>query len=122
MSSLPLEQQSIAGGIMQTVTKLGTAIAYGLSTAIFKADKRSPATSGYYAGDPVEPYAATWWCSAAIAAISLALVPFLTIKTQGGREQDTCAVSEDSASEGVSVDEEKEITVVSVRVLEKTDI
>ena len=87
MSSMPAEQQSIASSILQTVTKLFTAIGFGITTAIFNGVSRSPAKSGYNAHDPVEPYAATWYFAAAASGIGLILVPFLTIKTQGGGDQ-----------------------------------
>ncbi|KAJ1715440.1 hypothetical protein AFCA_012613 [Aspergillus flavus] len=84
MSSLPPEQQSIAGGIFQTVTKLCVAIGMGISTAIFDAvQARGTATSGYFKDDPIEPYSATFLYSAGIAALGIPLCAFLRIGAQG---------------------------------------
>ncbi|KAF4536093.1 Aminotriazole resistance protein [Lasiodiplodia theobromae] len=80
MSSLPPQQQSIAGGIFQTVTKLCVTIGMGISTAIFDAVvARGTATSGYFANDPIEPYAATFLYCAGIAAVGIPLCAFLKI-------------------------------------------
>ncbi|KAL1622997.1 hypothetical protein SLS56_008474 [Neofusicoccum ribis] len=84
MSSLAPSQQSIAGGIFQTVTKLCVTIGMGISTAIFDAvEARGTATSGYFAGDPIEPYAATMLYCAGVAALSIPLCFWLKIGTQG---------------------------------------
>jgi hypothetical protein len=76
-------RQSIAGSLFQTLTRLCTAIGYGIATAIFNAVERSPATSGYYANNSVEPYAATFWFAAAAAALGVLVTPWLKIGTQG---------------------------------------
>lgn len=84
MSSLPAEQQSVAGGIFQTVTKLCVTIGMGISTAIFDAvQARGVADSGYFKDDPIEPYAATLLYCAGVAALGVPLCAFLRIKTQG---------------------------------------
>ncbi|KAF2878522.1 major facilitator superfamily-domain-containing protein [Massariosphaeria phaeospora] len=83
LSSMPANRQSVAGSLFQTLTRLCTAVGYGIATAIFKAVETSPATSGYYAHNAAEPYAATFWFSASAAVIALFLVPFLRIGTQG---------------------------------------
>ncbi|KAF2728341.1 major facilitator superfamily MFS-1 [Polyplosphaeria fusca] len=83
LSSMPANRQSIAGSLFQTLTRLCTAVGYGIATAIFNGVQNSPATSGYYAYNAVEPYAATWWFSTASAAIGIFFVPWLKIKTQG---------------------------------------
>ncbi|KAK8160291.1 major facilitator superfamily domain-containing protein [Phyllosticta citrichinensis] len=83
MSSLPPSQQSLAGGIFQTVTKLCLTIGLGVSTAIFDTVKTHPAASGYHAHDPFEPFAATMWYCAAVAACGIPLVFFLRIGMQG---------------------------------------
>ncbi|KAF2084390.1 putative transporter [Saccharata proteae CBS 121410] len=86
MSALEKGQQSMSGGIYQTVTKLCVTIGLGLSTAIFDAVQKEPARSGFNAGDPVAPYAATWYYCAAVSAVAVPLVPFLRIGTQGHRK------------------------------------
>lgn len=85
MSSMPPSQQAVAGAILQTISKLTLTVSFGLATAIFNAVEAHPATSGYYAGNPAEPYAAVFWYCAGLSALSVLFVPFLTIKTQGGK-------------------------------------
>ncbi|PYH40862.1 putative transporter [Aspergillus saccharolyticus JOP 1030-1] len=84
MSALPPAQQSIAGGIFQTVTKLCVTIGMGISTAIYDAVvARGTATGGYFRGDPIEPYSATFLYCAGIAALGIPLCAFLRIGRQG---------------------------------------
>lgn len=83
LSSMPTNKQSIAGSLFQTLTRLCTAIAYGAATAIFDAVQRHPATSGYYAKNAAEPFAAVFWFAVAASVPGLLLVPFLRIGTQG---------------------------------------
>ncbi|KAF2710693.1 hypothetical protein K504DRAFT_465756 [Pleomassaria siparia CBS 279.74] len=83
ISSMSVEKQSIAGSLFQTLTRLCTAVGYGIATAIFNSVQSSPSTSGYYANDAAEPYAATWWFSAGAAVLGVCLVPWLKIGTQG---------------------------------------
>nr|POF06764.1 putative mfs-type transporter [Quercus suber] len=91
MSSMPPSQQSIAGSIFQTVSKLCQTFGFGITTAVFNAVRQSPDLAPYW--DPEsQPYAATFWFSTASALLGLCLVPFLTIGTQGGRETDEHAV------------------------------
>lgn len=97
MSSLPPQQQSIAGGIFQTVTKLCVTIGMGISTAIFDAvEARGISTTGYFANDPIEPYAATFLYCAGVAALGIPLCGWLRIGVQGGGGK---VVEEGSASE-----------------------
>ncbi|KAK3312983.1 putative aminotriazole resistance protein [Apodospora peruviana] len=83
VSSLPKSQQSVASSIFQTAIKLSTVIGLGICAAIFASVSEHPATTGYYAHDPFEPYAALFWFATAVSFVSLLLVPFLNIKTQG---------------------------------------
>jgi hypothetical protein len=83
LSSMPANRQSIAGSLFQTLTRLCTAVGYGIATAIFNTVESSPATSGYYANNSVEPYAATFWFAAASAALGILFTPWLKIGTQG---------------------------------------
>lgn len=100
LSTLPPYRQSIAGSIFQTVSKLCVAMGYGIATAIFNAVSANPSKSGYYANDPVEPYAATFWFSMSTAVVGVALVPLLTIGTQGHeREADHIQVKENPATD-----------------------
>ncbi|KAI9657955.1 MAG: hypothetical protein M1821_002612 [Bathelium mastoideum] len=83
LSSLPPDQQSIAGGLFQTVTKLCMTLGYGIATALFNGVSKNPPRTGYYRGDPSWPYATVFWYSAVCCALSVALVPWLRIRTQG---------------------------------------
>ena len=83
VSSLHQSQQSIASSIFQTTIKMAVTIGLAVSAAIFTAVSGDPATTGYYAHDPYEPYAALFWFATTLSFISLLLVPFLKIKTQG---------------------------------------
>ncbi|KAF2002487.1 MFS general substrate transporter [Amniculicola lignicola CBS 123094] len=83
VSSMPSNRQSMAGSIFQTLTRLCTAVGMGISTSIFNSVERNPATSGYYANNAFEPYAATFWFSAGVAFVGTLFIPFLTIGTQG---------------------------------------
>lgn len=80
MSSLPVSQQSIAAGIFNTVSKLCNNLGLGIATSVTGAvanrmDASTPA---------IRPYLAVYWFAAAAAGLSLFLVPFLTLGTQGG--------------------------------------
>ena len=85
MSSMPPSQQSTAGGIFQTVTKLCMTIGLGIATAVFNAEKRKPTMSSYWDFD-TQPFAAVFWMCTAACALSICLVPFLTLGTQGNRQ------------------------------------
>lgn len=88
LSSLPKQQQSMAGGILQTMTKLSVVVGLGVGTAIFNS------ISGM-TEDPVKPYAATFWLSMAASGLSVCLVPFLKLKTQGHKEKKPDTISKD---------------------------
>ncbi|ORY04873.1 major facilitator superfamily domain-containing protein [Clohesyomyces aquaticus] len=83
LSSMPQSKQSIAGSLLQTITRLCQAVGYGGATAIFNAVQANPARSGYYANNAVEPYAAVFWFSAGVAVLGLFFLPWLGIGTQG---------------------------------------
>lgn len=83
LSSMPANKQSIAGSLFQTLTRLCTAVSYGIATAIFGAVEQNPSSSGYYANNRVEPFAAVFWFAAGCAFIGIPFMPFLKIGTQG---------------------------------------
>lgn len=83
LSSMPTNKQSIAGSLLQTLTRLCTAVGYGIATAIFDAVEKNPSKSGYYADNVFEPYAAVFWFSVGVCFIGVVFVPFLRITTQG---------------------------------------
>jgi MFS family permease len=84
MSSLPPAQQSIAGGIFQTVTRLCMTIGFGITTALFNAVEKDPRMASYW-DRATQPYTATFWFAVACSVVSIGLVPFLTLTTQGGK-------------------------------------
>jgi hypothetical protein len=80
MSSLPPNQQSIAGGIFNTVSKLCNNLGLGIATSV-----SSSIAGQMTATTPaIRPYLAVYWFSAACAGLSVFMVPFLTLGTQGG--------------------------------------
>jgi hypothetical protein len=104
MSSMPPDKQSIAGSLLQTLTRLSQAVGFGIATAIFDAVQRKPSASGYYANDPIEPYVSTFWFATGMATLGIVLVPFLTIGTQGhdGDKGRLVERSSEDVSEAVS--------------------
>lgn len=83
MSSRPREEQSLSGGIIQTVTKLCQTLGFGIATALFDSIQANPTSMSFHMGDPSQPYSAVFWYCTAAPALSIFLVPFLTIGTQG---------------------------------------
>jgi hypothetical protein len=94
MSSLPPSQQSVAGGILQTVSRLAQTIGFGVTTAVFNAVQKKPTLASYW-DLRTQPYTATFLVSVACSVLSVMLVPFLTLGTQGGKQkQESTAFSE----------------------------
>lgn len=83
MTSLPQSHQSIAGGILHTIVRLTATVGFGIATAIFNAVQQEPSLSAHWDED-TQPFAAVFWFCAACSALSIVMVPFLTIRTQGG--------------------------------------
>ncbi|KZM24555.1 uncharacterized protein EKO05_0008667 [Ascochyta rabiei] len=96
LSSMSANKQSMAGSLLQTLTRLCTAVGYGIATAIFDAVKSNPSKSGYYANNVVEPFAAVFWFCVGVAFIGVVFVPFLRITTQG-HKGDTGRAKQDIA-------------------------
>jgi len=82
MSSLPPHQQSIAGGIFNTITKVCAAVGLGISTSIYNAE--STGTAALQTG--IKPYRSIFWFCVASAGAGILFVPFLTLGTQGGKQ------------------------------------
>ena len=93
LSSMPANKQSIAGSLLQTLTRLCTAVGYGIATAIFDAVEKNPPKSGYYANNAVAPFAGVFWFAVGVCFIAVLFVPFLRITTQG-HKGDTGRVKE----------------------------
>ena len=79
MSSLPPGQQSLGGGIFNTVTKVWTAVGLGISASIYNAES----TTESALQTDIQPYRSIYWFCVASAAAGCLVVPFLTIGTQG---------------------------------------
>jgi MFS family permease len=84
MSSLPSDQQSVAGGLFNTVTRLVATVGLGIQTSIYNSAGGSADGAGAIR---YRPYQATFWVSLGGAVVALFLVPFLTIGRQGGRKK-----------------------------------
>ena len=84
MSSLPRDQQSVAGGLFNTATRLFATVGLGIQTSIYNS-----AGGSAQGADALKyrPYQATFWVSLGGAVFALFLVPFLTIDRQGGRKR-----------------------------------
>ncbi|KAL4866051.1 hypothetical protein BDV12DRAFT_187674 [Aspergillus spectabilis] len=76
MSSLPREQQSLAGGILSAVNKLLSNIALSISTAVYYAGTNAAQSDE----NELAGYRAAFWMLVAIAGVNLLLVPFLKIE------------------------------------------
>jgi hypothetical protein len=78
MSSLPREQQSLAGGILSAVNRLLSNITLSISTAVYYAGSQKQTTRGDDTG--LGGYKAAFWMLVGIAGVNLLLVPFLKIE------------------------------------------
>jgi hypothetical protein len=85
MSSLPPAQQSLAGGIFNTVTKICAAIGLGITASIYNAESTGKAALQ----TTYRPYQMVFWFCVAAAGASICFVPFLTLGTQGNSTRDT---------------------------------
>jgi len=79
MQSLPSHQQSLAGGIFNTMIRLCSTVSLGITTAVFSSVAASPAG----AADPMLKFTRAWQVSLAMAGASLLFVPFIRLGTQG---------------------------------------
>lgn len=93
MSSLPPAEQSVAGGIFNTISKLCSNLGLGISTSVYTST-RARVGGGSTA---FKPYLSVYWYAAACAGLSLFLVPFLTLGTQGHESPRPSAESDDLA-------------------------
>lgn len=86
MSSLPNEQQSVAGGIFNTVSRLAATVGLGIQTGVFNSlggSSEGPGSMKY------RPYQSTFWVSLGGAGFALFLVPWLTVNVQGAQPKKT---------------------------------
>jgi MFS family permease len=105
VSSMGRKRQSMAGGIMQTMTKLSVVVGIGIGTALFTAEVKKAGGE-----DKLRPYAASFWLSTAASGVSVFMVPFLKLRTQGHREQkgDVEKSSEGKTGDSEDILEKKE--------------
>ncbi|KAK0101214.1 hypothetical protein ONS96_006436 [Cadophora gregata f. sp. sojae] len=83
MSSLPPAQQSVAGGIFNTVMKICSAVGLGISSSIYSAQ-----SDGHAALQTAfRPYKMVFWFGVGVSAAALLFVPWLSIGTQGHMEE-----------------------------------
>jgi hypothetical protein len=85
MTNLPKSQQSVAAGIFQTAVRLTATIGLAVATPVFNSIEKKPSLSSFWDAE-TQPYAAVFWVSVAWSGLSMCLVPFLTLGTQGGNE------------------------------------
>ena len=91
MSSLPPSQQSLAGGIFNTVSKLVSNVGLGITTAIYNAVRNQGGSSA------IRPYLSTYWFAAAISGAAILTVPFLKLGTQGNNNDGSKESSDDGS-------------------------
>jgi hypothetical protein len=79
MQALPSHQQALAGGIFNTLIRLGTTVALGISTAVYtSADLSDPGIA-----DPTLKFQRAFQVSVGLAGASILFVPLLRLGTQG---------------------------------------
>jgi nitrate/nitrite transporter NarK len=79
MQSLPSRQQALAGGIFNTLFRLGAAMALGISTAVYTSFSDTPEA----VVSPMLPYARAFQVSIGLSAVSFLFLPFVRLGTQG---------------------------------------
>lgn len=79
MQSLPPHQQSLAGGIANVVTRLGSSVAMGITTAVYSSVQLSPENTA----DPMLRYNRTFLTCVAFCGVGAIFVPFMRLGTQG---------------------------------------
>lgn len=103
MSALPSHQQSLAGGIFNTVIKLCTAIGLGISGSIYNAESTGTAALQ----TTIRPYTMVWWAATAMSGAGLVVVPWLSIGTQGHEGGDRGGGAQEPIGVREPVDEKK---------------
>ncbi|KAI6357914.1 hypothetical protein MCOR25_007524 [Pyricularia grisea] len=79
MQSLPSHQQALAGGIFNTMVRLCSTLALGISTAVYGGVEFTEAGMQ----DPMLKYTRALQVSVAFAAAGMLFVPFIRVGTQG---------------------------------------
>jgi hypothetical protein len=115
MSSLPPSQQSIAGGIFNTVNKLCNTLGLGIATSV-----ESSIVNRMTASTPaIQPYLSVYWFAAAAAGLALLMVPFLKLGTQGNAvpesdQNDQLVSSEEKSGETIAAADPADLPIVGV--------
>lgn len=94
MQTLPREAQGLASGIMNTLIRLASTLSMGIATAVYATYEVRPTDTT----DPMLKFTRTFQVSLALAALSVLIVPFIRIGTQGHAE--TPAKGEGSEGDG----------------------
>ena len=84
LSSMKSDQQSVAGGMFNTVARVFATIGTGIQTAVYEGaggEAEGPGSLKYRA------YQATFWFSLGTTVLGLMVVPWLTIGTQGQKKK-----------------------------------
>ncbi|KAH6659576.1 major facilitator superfamily domain-containing protein [Truncatella angustata] len=79
MSSMPIHQQSMAGGIFNVVIRLSSTAVMGITTAVFSSVELTPAGMA----DPLLKYTRTFQACVALSAACVLVAPFIKLGTQG---------------------------------------
>jgi hypothetical protein len=98
MQSLPSHQQALAGGIFNTLFRLGAAIALGATTAVYTSTAGTPEG----AADPMLGYTRAWQAAIGLSAGSFLFLPFVRLGTQGHAPG---AAAGETKAEGAAADQ-----------------
>ena len=93
LSSMPVEQQSVGGGVLVTMSRFASTIGLGVQTSIFTAAGGAASGPGalHY-----RAYQTAFWVSLVGSGTALLLLPFVTLGAQGAKLE--------TASDGTSRD------------------
>lgn len=97
MQALPIQQQSLAGGIFNMLIRLGSTIAIGISTAVYSSVREGQAEGA----DPVVPYRMAFFVSVGLAGLGCLFLPFMRIGTQGNTASDKLAAEGTTVAMGL---------------------
>lgn len=103
MSSLPLSDQSLAGGIFNTASKFCANISLGITTAVYNSVRNQGPAS------PIKPYLSTYWFAAASAGLGVVLIPFLKLGTQGHGDKTSLSDGETLGKPNVEAEAETKV-------------
>lgn len=108
MQSLPPKHQGLASGIMNTLVRLSSTLAMGVSTAVYS----SIDLSAQGQAEPMLKFTRTFQVSIALAACSVVFAPFIRIGTQGHHEDPAgkqVEAQENSPTENNDINEKADV-------------